>query len=136
MTPKRQAKFRNGDLLRDRRETVAYGRNTVTRTGSRFTLQHRLFVNDPWELIAEAIARALPAGRMRDVTQSFRRQAEDYFQAATVGRELAVRPVLLYYAFLNLAKAYAVVKGNHQLTTKKAYHGISSFSPPSGTAIS
>jgi hypothetical protein len=69
-----------------------------------------------------------------DVTQSFRRQAEDYFQAATVGRELAVRPVLLYYAFLNLAKAYAMVKGNHALT-KRAYHGISSFSPSSGTKI-
>jgi len=37
-------------------------------------------------------------GRARDVAQSFRLQAEDYFLAATSGRELAVKPVLLYYA--------------------------------------
>jgi hypothetical protein len=134
VTSKKQAEFRKGELLRVRRGTVAYGRNAVTQSGSLFTLQHRLFLNDPWELIAEAIARELPDGKMRDVTQSFRRQAEDYFRAATVARELAVRPVLLYYAFLNLAKAYAIVEGKPDLT-ERAYHGILSFSPSSGTAI-
>ena len=77
-----------------------------------------------WELIAEAIHRAPPEGRARDIAHSFRRQAEDYFRGATVGRELAVRPVLLYYAFLNLAKAYAVAKGNTQLLPA-AFHGLS-----------
>jgi hypothetical protein len=85
------------------------------RTGSAFTLQHRLFVNGPWELIAEAIQRAVPDDGTRDIAHSFRRQAEDYFRAATIGREMAVRPVLLYYAFLSLSKAYAAAKGDADL---------------------
>ena len=121
--------IRPGDPLRIGRETVAFGRNAVGKTSSGFSLQHRLFVNDPWELIAEAIHRAISAGRARDIAHSFRRQAEDYFRAATVGRELAVRPVLLYYAFLNLSKAYALAKGNTKLASKSS-HGISAAAKP------
>lgn len=111
------------------REAVSFGRNILLPNGTAFELQHRLFVNDPWELMAEAIARAVPQGKVRDIAQSFRRQAEDYFRAATTGRELAVRPVLLYYAFLNLSKAYGVAKGNAALAGT-ALHGISGEAQP------
>jgi hypothetical protein len=40
-----------------------------------------------------------------------------------------VRPVLLYYAFLNLSKAYAIAKGNTKLASK-AHHGISADYKP------
>jgi hypothetical protein len=120
--------IRPGDPLKIGREWVSFGRNVVAQTDSTFTLQHRLFVNDPWAIIADGIHRALPEGRTRDIAHSFRRQAEDYFRAATIGRELAVRPVLLYYAFLNLSKAYAVAKGHSGLTGRTA-HGVSA--PPS-----
>jgi hypothetical protein len=120
--------LRPGISLKIGREWVVFGRNAVTR-GPNFELQHRLFVNDPWAVIAEAIHRALPEGRTRDVAHSFRRQAEDYFRAANIGHELAVRPVLLYYAFLNLAKAYSVAKGNAALAGRTS-HGISA--PPRG----
>ena len=119
--------IRAGGPLQIGREWASFGRNILARTGSTFTLQHRLFVNDPWAIIADAIHRALPDGRSRDIAHSFRRQAEDYFRAATIGRELAVRPVLLYYAFLNLSKAYAVAKGNTGLAGRTS-HGVSS--PP------
>jgi len=127
------APYRNGELLRLGREVIAYGRNVVAHTGSKIALQHRLFVNDPWELIAEAIVRSVPQGRTREVAQSFRRQAEDYFRVATTARELPVRPVLLYYAFLNLSKAYAIAKGNTSLS-QRAYHGVS-CSPTRGTIL-
>ena len=108
---------------------MTFSRNILLHDGGKYQLQHRLFVNDPWELMAEAIARAVPNGRTRGIAQSFRLQAEDYFRAATSGREQAVRPVLLYYAFLNLAKAYGVAKGNSSLAGK-AFHGISCDSKP------
>jgi len=120
--------FRNGAPLRIGREWVSYARNVVAPGAATFKLQHRFFVNDPWAIIADAIHRALPDGRTRDIAHSFRRQAEDYFRAATIGHELAVRPVLLYYAFLNLSKAYAVARGNTGLAGR-AFHGVSS--PPS-----
>jgi hypothetical protein len=122
------APVRSALPLKIGREWISFGRNLVTPTGSAFALQHRLFVSDPWAVIAEAIHRALPDDRTRDIAHSFRRQAEDYFRAANIGRELAVRPVLLYYAFLNLAKAYTVAKGNVALAGKTS-HGVSS--PPS-----
>jgi hypothetical protein len=100
----------------------------VAPTGSAYALQPRFFVNDPWALIAEAIARA-PQGRPRDIAQSFRRQAEDYFRASSVVQDVAVRPVLLYYAFLNLSKAFAVVRGNTKLA-EPAQHGISQAAKP------
>jgi hypothetical protein len=58
---------------------VSYSRQMVDqRTGS-VEIRSRWFVNDPWELIAHAISRALPAGRDRDAAQSFLLQAEVYF---------------------------------------------------------
>lgn len=122
-----------GHALQIGHEVVSFGRNVVLKQGSAFKLQHRLFVNDPWELIAEAIARAPVDSKTKDIAQSFRRQAEDYFTAATLGSELAVRPVLLYYAFLNLAKAYGISKGNSRLASR-AYHGIA-FPQPKHRAI-
>lgn len=80
-------------------------------------------------MIAEGIHRALPKGRTRDLAHSFRQQAEDYFRAATVGREMAVRPVLLYYAFMNLAKAYAVTRGNPRMAGR-ALHGVQQAAKP------
>src|ERR1700733_1755759 len=114
---------RPGLPIRVGREEVTYGRNILLQSGSTFELQHRFFVNDPWELLAEAIARAVLPGKNRDIAQSFRRQAEDYFRAATTGRELAVRPVLLYYAFLNLSKAYVVTMGSTKVVGR-SFHGV------------
>ncbi len=126
---KNPVKMRAGDRLRVGPEVVTFGRNILLKDGAVYQLQHRLFVNDPWELMAEAIALAVLPGKTRDTAQSFRLQAEDYFRAATSGRDLAVRPVLLYYAFLNLSKAYGVPKGNASLASK-AFHGISCDSKP------
>lgn len=124
---------RTGEALQIGREIVSFGRNILSATSTGLTLQHRLFVNDPWELIAEAIARAVPVVKNRDIAQSFRRQAQDYFRAATVSSELPVRPVLLYYAFLNISKAYLIAKGSTTVTGK-ASHGIS-FPRPRPRAI-
>jgi hypothetical protein len=126
---KNSAPLRQGERLRLGPEEVTFGRNILVQHSSGYELQYRFFVNDPWELMAEAIARAVPPGKTRDIAQSFRLQAEDYFRAATTGRELAVRPVLLYYAFLNLSKAYGIAKGN-ALLASKAGHGISCESKP------
>lgn len=115
--------LRSGDPLRIGLETVSFGRNILAPSGATFVLQPRLVVNDPWELIAEAVHRAISVPRIRAIAHSFRRQAQDYFQAATISRETVVRPVLLYYAFLNLAKSYAVAKGNVKVTGKMQ-HGV------------
>jgi hypothetical protein len=110
-------------------EVVTFGRNILNQDQTPYELQPRFFVNDPWGLMAEAIARAVAPSKARDVAQSCRLQAEDYFRVATSGREQAVRPVLLYYAFLNLSKAFGVAKG-HAGLAGKAFHGVSCDSKP------
>jgi YaaC-like Protein len=127
--------MRLGGPLKVGRETVSFGRNVLEQVGSDYKLQHRLFVNDPWELIAEAVHRKVRDLHARDSAHSFRRQAEDYFNTATVSGELAVRPVLLYYAFLNLSKAFAIAKGNASLA-RRAYHGVSAHPKPRSVSSS
>jgi hypothetical protein len=137
---------RKGTPLRIGRELAFFGRNVLLQNASISEMLPRFFVNDPWELIAEAIVREVKPGKNRDLALSFRLQAEDYFRAATSSREIAVSPVLLYYAFLNLSKAFGVVKGNMGFTGQ-VIHGISSkaltgkipssyvsFPPPRGPA--
>lgn len=103
--------------------SVEYNRQIADdRTGAA-SIQSRWFANDPWELLSNRISSAIPAGLDRTIAQSFRLQAEDYFHAATTGRELAVKPVLLYYAFLNLAKSYAI-SVNRSGLAGRVYHGI------------
>src|SRR5208282_1039638 len=57
------AALRAGDPLRVGREEVTFGRNILPKNGTVYELQHRLFVNDPWELMAEAVARAVVPGK-------------------------------------------------------------------------
>ena len=128
------ATLRHNDHLLIRRELVDYGRNIILEAGGSYTLQRRLFVNDPWELIAEAIARAVSNKKHRDLAQSFRRQAEDYFNVATTARELATRPVLFYYAFLNLSKAFGLAKGNTKFASR-IMHGLT-CTATRGTTVS
>lgn len=115
--------MRKGIPLLIGREPVSLGRNILVRSEKGFEYQYRLFVNDPWELITEAVVRAMQRRRVKDIALSFVRQAQDYFRAAAVVRELAVSPVLYYYAFLNLSKAYALSKGNATLAGR-AHHGM------------
>jgi hypothetical protein len=121
--------FRDGDSLSIGDEFARFGRHSVALSKSGRALQHRLFTTDPWAMIAEGVHRSLLKGRAREIAHSFLSQAEDFFRAATAARELAVRPLLLYYAFLNLAKAFAVSKGNQALIGQ-SFHGLKSRPKP------
>jgi len=52
---------------------------------------------------------------------AFLEQAEDFYQSASAPR-LGSRPLLYYYSFMNLAKAFLVVRRNLDLT--KCIHGL------------
>ena len=50
-------------------------------------------------------------------------QAEDYFRAAILAETSATRPVLFYYTFLNIAKAFIVLRTG--VARSPAKHGLS-----------
>ena len=114
---------RSSEPLRLRGHLVEFSFWPVVKRGRRYEVQRRTYVTDPWPVLAESIAQRCPI-RDREAAQAFRGQAEDYYDAATTGRLSAVKPVLLYYSFLNLAKAYIVTTGlRHVLVDPK--HGLS-----------
>jgi len=91
----------------------------------RWKLQRRLYVKDPWATLFEAIYRSKTPKARVDEALSYLDQAEQYFNAGIqTGCRLNVKPVLLYYSVLNLAKALMAVR-RPQLELSHAYHGLS-----------
>lgn len=69
----------------------------------------RLFVADPWPVIAQVVGQ-LKHKTDREAGAAFIEQARDFFQAAARANTAAAKPLLLYYCFLNLAKALVLVR--------------------------
>jgi hypothetical protein len=75
-------------------------------------------------VLNEAVYRAKgPAAKDRDEALSYIDQAEEYFNAGMEGG-MSVRPVLLYYSMLNLAKCLIKTR-RPALDMSRARHGLS-----------
>src|SRR5580704_4301756 len=115
---------RNGEPLRVRGLEVPYSFWPARKT-TRWRLQRRLYVRDPWAVLNEAVYRAKGLkGKDRDEALAYIEQAEEYFNAGIEGKRLDVKPVLLYYSMLNLAKC--LIKARKPLLDmSQARHGLS-----------
>jgi hypothetical protein len=115
---------RKGKLLRVRDLTVPYSFWPARKT-TRWKLQRRLYVRDPWAILNEAVYRSKGVTHKdRDEALAYIEQAEEYFNAGTQGERPAVKPVLLYYSMLNLAKCLIKIR-TPQLNMSQARHGLS-----------
>ena len=94
----------------------------MRRTTRRFGLQSRVFATDPWSVIRHSIDQRCAAASKAQA-QAFRAQSQDYFRAAEVAGLFTAKPVLLYYSFLNLVKAYVLTKGQ-RAEYAAAFHGL------------
>jgi YaaC-like Protein len=99
----------------------------------RYGLHSRLYVTNPWALIEGSIKRRCPATSQAEAVFSAR-QAEQFFKASREAQLWASKPLLTYYSFLNLAKAYALTQGQ-QPTYEKAQHGLSERIKPGGQEL-
>src|ERR1039458_7347205 len=90
----------------------------------RWEIQRRLYVKDPWATLFEAVYRSdIPKPRV-DEAISYLYQAEEYFNAGTqISGRISVKPLLLYYSILNLAKSLMAVP-RPTLDLSHAYHGL------------
>ena len=70
-------------------------------------------------------------GDQHDQARAFLLQAQNFYEIAQSAHLSPTKPLLFYYAFLNLAKALALVKG---LATayERAVHGLSERTPAGG----
>jgi len=69
----------------------------------RYGLQPMVYAGDPWAVIDGTVSDRVPTASLADA-RSFARQAEEYFKAASAAGAIETKPLLYYYAFLNLGK--------------------------------
>lgn len=96
---------------------------------TRWALQRRLYVKDPWATLFEAVYRSPVSKARTDESLSYLDQAEEFYNSGTqVGGRMSVRPLLLYYSILNLAKCLIAVR-NPTLDLSHARHGLTATRP-------
>lgn len=125
---------RAGDPLRVKQRPVQYSFWPMKRTTRRYGLQSRVFATDPWAVIRHAIDKRCRA-ISKPQAQAFREQAADYFRAAEVAGLFTTKPVLLYYSFLNLVKAFVLTR-EYRAEYAAAFHGLKErLNPPTGREL-
>lgn len=124
---------RDGEILRVLQRQVDYSFWPMGRTSRRYGLQSRVFATDPWAVIRHSIDQRCPAAA-KPQAHAFREQAQDYFKAAEVAGLFTTKPVLLYYSFLNIAKAFVLTKGQRN-EYAAAFHGLKERLQPQGVEL-
>jgi hypothetical protein len=119
---------RDGELLRIKDRPLEFSFWPMERTTRRYGLGTRVFATDPWTVIRRSSERRCLAAT-RSAAFALLEQAEDFYRAAGSGVK-AAKPLLLYYCFMNLAKAF-VLTCRQREDVNSAMHGLSErLGPP------
>jgi len=113
---------RPGEILRVKDRPLECSFWPVERTTRRYGLGTRVFATDPWTVIRRSAEKRCLAAT-RDAAYALIEQAEDFYRAAESGVK-AAKPLLLYYCFMNLAKAF-ILTCRQQADVNNAQHGVS-----------
>jgi hypothetical protein len=113
---------RNGDILVVKDRPLEFSFWPVERTTRRYGLGTRIFATDPWTVIRRSTEETC-TGPVRDAALAMLEQAHDFYRAAESGVQ-AAKPLLLYYCFMNLAKAFILQKAVLP-NVNSAQHGLS-----------
>jgi hypothetical protein len=127
------AKPRVGKPVTVKSRPIAFSYWPTYRTSRRYGLHSHVYASNPWALIQVSTRQNCPASA-RDEALSSIEQAEFFYRNAVGAREWAAKPLPLYYSFMNLVKAFALVRGI-RLTFDKAQHGLSEQLGPGGREL-
>jgi len=75
----------------------------------------RLVTSNPWSCLMAHIHQTDIGKAKKNLAIAFLEQAQDFHQAADAAPRLGSKPLLHYYSFLNLAKAYLTLRTNLDL---------------------
>jgi hypothetical protein len=126
-------KPRKGSILNVRGRPVPFSFWPVYRTTRRFGLHSTLFALDPWNVIVASIRTRCPTSAKAEA-ESCVEQAQDFYNASLTATLASARPLLLYYSFMNLVKAYGLTTGT-VATFDRAQHGVSEQLRPGGSEL-
>lgn len=121
MPPIRRPRVGNPVTVKGR--TIQFSYWPTYRTSRRPGLHSRVYATNPWAIIQVAIRERCPAAAKPEALASLD-QAEFFYRSSVGSREWAAKPLPLYYAFMNLVKAFALTRAI-RTTFDKAQHGIS-----------
>src|SRR5947209_1600531 len=124
---------RVGRPLQIRNHQLPFSLWPMRRTTRRYGLHPPLFATNPWSIITRSVRTRCPVAA-RPPALAFLSQAADFYQAATTGGVVAAKPLLLYYCFMNLAKAYILTRGLRP-NLDVAQHGLSEQMGPGGRQL-
>ncbi len=122
---------RTGEALKIKGRNISFSFHPTVQRGRRYGLQPRVFIADPWRSIKSSIQENCPR-RLVDQASAFIEQAEDFYLSAQSSNAIASKPLLLYYAFLNLGKAFVLHTGTRTTEYEKAFHGLTEGLPLEG----
>ena len=95
--------------------------------------QTTVFSSEPWGILARSVREQCPKASL-DAAEAFLHQAEENYRTAATASLIGAKPVLLYYAFLNLAKALILTLNLHP-SVDRAVHGLSEQLAPGGKEL-
>lgn len=126
----RKATARTGTVLKIKGRPIPFSFHPVVKTTRRWGLQSRIFSTSPWGIIRQSVEDTL-TGSSRDQAIAFIAQAEDFFRSASTSTLVTAKPLLIYYCFLNLVKAFVLQK---KVKTEylRAQHGLQEAIHPGG----
>ena len=125
-------KPREGEKLFIKKYKVPFSFWPTRKTQTRCILSTRVFSSDPWPIIMSCIKKKIVAAGRRREALAYCEQSQDFFRSAQVAGVSAAKPILLYYAFMNLAKAFILFKGIKP-DLSNAYHGLRNADTPQNT---
>lgn len=115
-------KIRKGTDLEVKRVPVGFSYWPARQPKRNKTLQFELFTTSAWPVIEGTINTKCPKESMSSAN-AFLVQSEDFYRAS-FNSGISTKPVLLYYSFLNLVKAFILTKGQAS-SLDRAKHGLS-----------
>jgi len=110
-------------------ETVEVNRRLVPfsywptkKSGSRSTVQSRIFASNPFNIMDDAVGRISESSR-RVEAKAYLQQAREFYAASEIGSTDNTKPLLLYYSFMNVVKALILQRDAFN-TLADTHHGL------------
>lgn len=82
----------------------------------------RLVTSDPWVCLLTHVRQTVNDLGRQNLAVAFLEQAQDFHEAARAAPRTASKPLLHYYSFMNLAKAFLTV--HTKMNLKRCEHGL------------
>ncbi len=114
---------RAGKPLNVKGALVEFSYFPTSKTNRRAGLQAKAYTTDAWSVIHAAV-RQIDARAVRASAVAFAEQGHEFYSGALANSTVRAKPLLLYYAFLNLTKALCLSRGNNKVIGQ-AQHGLS-----------